>query len=421
MKRVALVVQRFGGEVLGGAETLARVAAQALKDHCEVTVLTTTAKDHITWSKYYQEGAGVEEEIKILRFHPDFERPVYFHELNRVFLNGINPECFFELSSLQKKSWQERCLRLPVGFQEELIRWQGPFSSGLFQFLRDNWPLYDAVIFFTYLYPTTYFGVDCVGDPGRIFLHPTLHNEAHAYLSIWRKYSRYNLLFLTQEEADLARRLWGEVKGTVVGYGLVDQNVGSGGAALCHEKKRGNERPYLLYAGRIDAVKGVNILLDYFTRYKHEHPESPLKLKLIGRASPGLRVEKSAGIELGGFVSEEEKLRLMAGALAVVLPSPYESLSIVVLEAFMMGTPVIVNGHCTVLAGHVNRSDAGFAYRNYAEFVNALESLKMSPSLRFELGRRGRDYFLKNYEWAGYQARLLQALNPDGKAGNRNA
>ncbi|SHJ00858.1 glycosyltransferase family 4 protein [Desulfofundulus thermosubterraneus] len=411
MKRVALVVQRFGGEVQGGAETYAGVLARVLKAPCEVTILTSTARDHITWARYYREGESVEDGLSVLRFHPDFETPPYFHELNRIFLGGINPERFFELSPLQKRSWQERCLRLPVSFQEELIRWQGPFSSGLFQYLRDNWPLYDAVIFFTYLYPTTYFGVDCVGDPGRVFLHPTLHDEAHAYLSIWRKYSRYNLLFSTQEEADLARRLWGEVKGRVVGYGLVDQNAGSEGSTLCHKTKHGSEKHYLLYAGRIDAAKGVNILLDYFSRYKLEHPESLLKLKLIGRASLNLQVEKSAGIELCGFVSEEEKLRLMAGALAVVLPSPYESLSIVVLEAFMMGTPVVVNGYCPVLAGHVNRSGAGFAYRNYREFVDAVETLRGNLVLRNEVGKKGRAYFLENYEWSRYKARLLEALN----------
>lgn len=213
MKRVALVVQRFGGEVLGGAETLAKAFAQALEGYCKVSVLTTTARDHITWARHYPEGESVEDGVKVLRFHPDFERSRYFHELNRVFLGGTNPERFFELSPLQKKSWKERCLGLPVGFQEELIRWQGPFPSKLFQHLRDNWPLYEVVIFFTYLYPTAYFGVDCVGDPRRVFICPTLHDEAHAYLSIWRKYARYNLLFLTEEEAVVARELWGKSKG----------------------------------------------------------------------------------------------------------------------------------------------------------------------------------------------------------------
>ncbi|MCL6446980.1 MAG: glycosyltransferase [Armatimonadetes bacterium] len=411
MKRVALVVQRFGGEVLGGAETLAGVFAQALKAHCEVIILTSTARDHITWARYYREGESIEDGLRVLRFNPDFERPHYFHELNRIFLDGTNPERFFELSHLQKKSWREHCLRLPLGFQEELVRWQGPFPSGLFQYLRDNWPLYQAVIFFTYLYPTTYFGVECVGDPERVFLHPTLHDEAHAYLSIWRRYSRYNLLFLTEEEAELARWYWGEVKGRVVGYGLADQNAGSQGTAFRQRAKQGSEKPYLLYAGRIEAAKGINILLDYFTRYKREYPASLLQLKLIGRVSPGLRLEKNAGVELDGFVSEEKKFRLMAGALAVVLPSPYESLSIVVLEAFMMGTPVIVNGHCPVLAGHVTRSGAGFAYRNYVEFANAMERLQKDSILRSRLGQMGRSYFLENYEWSGYQARLLEALN----------
>jgi glycosyltransferase involved in cell wall biosynthesis len=405
MKQVAIVVQRYGEEVLGGAEMLASVFAKALHPYCEINVLTTTAIDYISWRSHYRAGESHEEGIRILRFPPDFERTQYFNELHSIFLKGISLDDFIKTPSNQKKLWQEYISKIPVSFQEELIKWQGPFPSSLFNYIKENELNYDKFIFFTYLYPTTYFGVRCINNIEKIFIYPTLHNEPIAYLSILRRYRENSLLFLTEEELNLANTLWGEVKGIVVGYGIEDK--------VMHLKSTIEpvKEQYLLYAGRIDQAKGVHLLIEDFNKYKQEHPGNTVKLKLIGRLAMDLHLNGNKDIELVGFVSEEEKFRLMGEAMALVLPSFNESLSIVVLEAFMLSTPVIVNGHCDVLSGHIKRSYGGFAYYNYTDFKKAINSLLDNYELGIELGINGRKYFCDNFEWTKYQARLLEALD----------
>lgn len=405
MKQVAIVVQRYGEEVLGGAEMLASVFAKALYPYCKVTVLTTTAIDHISWRSHYREGESFEGDIRILRFNPDFERTQYFHELHSIFLKGISLDDFIKTPANQKKLWQEYISKIPFSFQEELIKWQGPFPSSLFNYIKENELNYDKFIFFTYLYPTTYFGVRCINNVEKIFIYPTLHNEPTAYLSIWRRYRENSLFFLTEEELNLANTLWREVKGIVVGYGIEDKVIRSKSTIKPFKEQ------YILYAGRIDHAKGINLLIEDFNRYKQEHPDSPIKLKLIGRLAMDLNLNKKQDIEMIGFVGEEEKLRLMNEALALVLPSFYESLSIVVLESFMLSTPVIVNGYCDVLSGHIKRSNGGFAYYNYTDFKKAINSLLDNYELGIELGINGRKYFCDNFEWTKYQARLLEALD----------
>lgn len=405
MKQIALVVQRYGKEVLGGAETLAAEFAKALKSEYDITVITTTARDHVSWENYYKEGENFEHDIKVVRFSTDFERNQYFHELNRIFLNGINAENFYRYSEEEKVLWEKYTNSIPIGFQEELIKWQGPYSSKLYNYLTLNEDKFDFIIFFTYLYPTTYFGVDCINEKKKIIVFPTLHDEAHAYLPIWKKYRNFKLFFLTPEEKKLAHNLWGDFNGYIVNYGIKDRHN------YLNSNNRNLKEKYLIYAGRIEQAKGINNLVEYFIEYKKEYPDSKIKLKLIGKLAMNLKTDKKYGIEVIGFVSEEEKYKLMSDALALVLPSPYESLSIVVLESFMVGVPVIVNGACDVLTGHVNRSKAGFTYRSYNDFKNAINKLLNDTDLNIKMKKEGRKYFLDNYEWTKYKENLLKILN----------
>lgn len=405
MKQIALVVQRYGKEVLGGAETLAAEFAKALKSEYDITVITTTARDHVSWENYYKEGENFEHDIKVVRFSTDFVRNQYFHELNRIFLNGINAENFYRYSEEEKVLWEKYTNSISIGFQEELIKWQGPYSSKLYNYLTLNEDKFDFIIFFTYLYPTTYFGVDCINEKKKIIVFPTLHDEAHAYLPIWKKYRNFKLFFLTPEEKKLAHNLWGDFNGYIVNYGIKDRHN------YLNSNNRNLKEKYLIYAGRIEQAKGINNLVEYFIEYKKEYPDSKIKLKLIGKLAMNLKTDKKYGIEVIGFVSEEEKYKLMSDALALVLPSPYESLSIVVLESFMVGVPVIVNGACDVLTGHVNRSKAGFTYRNYNDFKNAINKLLNDTDLNIRMKEEGRKYFLNNYEWTKYKENLLKILN----------
>jgi glycosyltransferase involved in cell wall biosynthesis len=121
-------------------------------------------------------------------------------------------------------------------------------------------------------------------------------------------------------------------------------------------------------------------------------------------------VPRHDDIEFKGFVSAEEKFRLMAGAALFVSPSPNESFSIVTLEAMAQNTPVLVNGACEVLADHVKDSGAGRIYRDYDSFAGALSELVEADDLRAQLGKMGRDYVTSRYETAKVQNDLLAAI-----------
>ncbi len=132
--------------------------------------------------------------------------------------------------------------------------------------------------------------------------------------------------------------------------------------------------PYLLYSGRVDPNKGCVQLFDYFLTFKKTHP-SPLRLIITGKDD--MPVPQHEDIEFRGFVSAEEKFRLMSGAMLFVSPSPNESFSIVTLEAMAQNTPVLANDASTVLADHIKDSGAGRVYSDYQTFAHALNELSV--------------------------------------------
>ena len=166
--------------------------------------------------------------------------------------------------------------------------------------------------------------------------------------------------------------------------------------------------PYLLYSGRIDTHKGCAMLLEAFGNYRREHP-SDLRLLLTGADKLG--VEQSEHVRYLGFVSDERKLALMAGALAFVHPSPYESLSIVALEAMAQGTPIVVNGECETLADHVEASGSGFVFRGEAGLHAAIDAVRaLDAPARTEQARRARTYVLEHYGREQVRARLIAEI-----------
>ena len=157
-----------------------------------------------------------------------------------------------------------------------------------------------------------------------------------------------------------------------------------------------------LYVGRIDRNKGADRLFTHWQRLAEEWPELP-PLVLVGR--PALAIPDHPKIRHLGFVSEEEKFALIAACDLLVLPSPYESLSVIVLEAWAMGRPVLVNSACKVLEGQCVRSGGGLFYRGSAEFVEALHYLSVRPALQEALGAAGRAYVRREYDWSVVESR----------------
>jgi glycosyltransferase involved in cell wall biosynthesis len=265
----------------------------------------------------------------------------------------------------------------------------------LVEALREEAARYSAVLFFTYLYYPTYWGLKAA--PERSILVPTTHDEPPLRFGIFREVfeAPRAFAFLTSAEADLVsdRFAIGDRPTAVTGIGI---EAPASTDPDRFKTKHDVLSPYLLYAGRIDAGKGCDELLDCYERYRRD-VRGAAQLLLIGRlAMPEPRVP---GVRYLGYLSEQEKLDAMAGATAVVCPSPYESLSITLLEALGLGTPVIASSRSPVLVDHCRRSGAGLFFEDAAEFAESVELIGKSPRLASRLGAAGRRYVDREYRW----------------------
>jgi glycosyltransferase involved in cell wall biosynthesis len=111
-----------------------------------------------------------------------------------------------------------------------------------------------------------------------------------------------------------------------------------------------------------------------------------------------------------GYVSDEVRAALLAHATALVVPSWYESLSIVLLEAWNYAVPALVNGRCKVLAGQVTRANGGLYYMFPAEFDEAADYLLTRTAEREALGRQGLAYVEREYRWPTVLSRVESLL-----------
>jgi len=372
---VAFVVQRYGPEVTGGSEALARAVAERLSPFHEVAVFTTCARDYVTWRNELPAGESEESGVRVRRFPVEEERD----------LGAFN-------------AYAEPLYRRAHTRDEELefLRRQGPVVPSLVEALRQEKDRYGAVVFFTYLYYPTYWGLRAA--PERSVLVPTTHDEPPLAFSIYRDvFERPRAFaFLTPAEQELVRSRFatGDRPAAVTGMGVEPRPAGDVGA---FRDRHGLAGPYALYAGRIDAGKGCAAMLAHHERYRREKKDAA-QLVLLGRlAMPEPRQE---GVRYLGFLSEEEKSTAVAGAVAVVCPSPYESLSIVLLEGFSLGTPGLVNAGSPVLKEHCLRSNAGLFYADEHEYAEALELLVRRQDLREALGANGRRYVDAEYRWS---------------------
>jgi glycosyltransferase involved in cell wall biosynthesis len=244
-------------------------------------------------------------------------------------------------------------------------------------------------------------------------LHSTAHDEPPLRLSIFEEVLRApdEFVFLTPEEGELVHeRFPSSPPGEVVGIGMETSNPGDADSF-----RRGfglGTDPYLLYVGRVDPAKGAAELIDYFVAYKNRNPKSrdgaDLRLVLLGERL--IDVPDRSDIIVTGFVDEATRDAALAGTLALVHPSYFESFAMVLTEAFAQRRPALVQGRCAVLNGHAHRSGAALPYNGFAEFEAAVDTLLASPDLADALGRAGRRYIEREYDWDVVMARYERVL-----------
>jgi glycosyltransferase involved in cell wall biosynthesis len=381
--KLAIVVQRYGADISGGAELHARYVAEHLSKHADVRVLATCARDYVTWRNELPAGRDTLNGVPVDRFPVARER---------------DPHEFGTHSA--------RVFRSRHSMNDEL-RWldsQGPFSPALVAAVRRVRRDVDYVVFFSARYYQSFHGARTVAD--RAVLVPTAERDPVLGLAIFRALFRgvRGIMYNSFEERAVIHAVAGtqHVPGVVVGVGSeIPRHVDP----VRFRTKYGIESPFLIYVGRIDENKGFPELFDYFIRFAAGASRPPL-LVLIGTAV--CEVPDHPRIRHLGHVSDQDKFDALAAAHTLVMPSHYESLSMVVLEAWALGRPVLVNARCDVLLGQCLRSNAGLYYEDSIEFAAALERILSDPALASALGANGRAYYERHYAWPVIERKYLE-------------
>src|SRR5262245_26521729 len=371
--KIACVVHRYGTDFAGGSEAHCRHVAERLAARHDVTVLTTCAKDHITWRNEYPAGESEVNGVPVRRFPVARQR-----SLNR----------FKDASDLAFSG---------TATEDEQIAWfreNGPDAPELLAHLRDHGRDYHRLLFWAFRYAEVYFGLPLVAE--RSILVPTAEEDPLIRTDVVGEFFSLPaaFIFLTPEEqALIERRMIGPLPpSVVVGSGLEP----AGPRPMVRLDALGIAKPFVLYLGRVDPNKGCEALVQHFIRFKSEH-DSAVQLVMAGPVN--MPIPRHPAIKALGFVDDSVREALLGSASLLVVPSRFESLSLVLLEGWNHRLAALVNGHCSVLKGQAIRANGALYYHNYDEFARALEYLLHHRDVAAELGRQGLEYVDREYRW----------------------
>lgn len=378
--KLLYVVQRYGDDIVGGSEAACRQFAEALTDAGHsVEVITSCARSYVTWEDSYEEGTTNINGVLVHRLSVTEPR---------------KPERFGPTDQ-----WLMSENSSPLRFEHE--RWariMGPDIHGFRTWMIDNADRFDAAIFMTYLYSTATSGIPAIAGRIPIVFQPTAHDEPPLRIPLFEATFRLAdaFMFFTPEERTVVEeRFRVDPVGKVVGIGI-EMNPPCSNPSEFRDLFGLENTPYLIYVGRLDPMKGVKQLCDFFVELKKQYPSS---LKLVLAGDPMVELPEHEDIVITGFLEESMKHAAIKGSLALVQSSFFESFSIVLCEAWVQKRPALVQGASTVLRGQAMRSNGAIPYEGYAEFEQAVMMLFENPNLANEMGVSGRAYVEQQYEW----------------------
>lgn len=387
--KVAFVIPWYG-DIPGGAENECKRTAENLhKNSIKVEILTTCVKEFLSdWNNnFYKEGVYEVNGITVRRFRVRSRDTQLFDRIN------------FKLMHNQKVSPQEE-----IEYITEMIN-----SDKLYEYISENKLKYDYFLFIPYMFGTTYFGSKIC--PEKSILIPCLHDESYAYMGIYKEmFEGVNgIIFLSGPEMKLAEKLYdlNEINKVVMGGGI-DTDIEFNEKSF--KEKYNIEDDFILYAGRRDMGKNVPLLIDYFCKYKDKN-DNRLKLVLIGSGEisiPG--THKKDIIDLK-FIPKQDKYDAYAASTVLCQPSVNESFSIVMMESWLCGTPVLVHADCEVTKDHCIKINGGLYFRDFDEFEECLNFLIQNPHAAKKMGTNGKQYVLNNYNWDNIVKRYLKIFD----------
>lgn len=398
MEKICFVVCQYGEEVNGGAEIHCKMLAERLSPYYKIDILTSKIINYNTFDEYYTSSKEVLNNIQILRFKcKEYNPASYTYWRKKTKWPRKIRRFLFRINILPFIANLIPIWNYGIKKEKELLENHGFYSPELINFLKDHKSDYQKIIFMSYPYPSTVFGIPIA--PEKSILIPTVHNEGDVFRSIQTHVFTQvkHIAFNTEEEKNLTQKIFGKKMATnsIVAVGVdtdLKESIDDTGVL----KKFNIADPYIHYFGRICNSKMGN-LIEWFTDYKQKHP-SELKLVLTGR----LFQEKvqHADIIYTGFVSESEKIILIKNSNLVVNPSKNESLSLLLLETMKLGKMALVNGKSDVMKGHCIKSDfAVDYYLNKSDFQQKLHRFAFDEDQLNKNSKKSIEYVDKYYNW----------------------
>lgn len=397
MKKIAFVTPWYGEQITGGAEAEARDLVRNLNAAgTETEVLTTCVRAFTAdWNiNYHPAGCFRENGITVRRFPVRTRDTAAFDAVNKKLMDG----------EILKEADEEI-------FLKEMVN-----SPRLYDYISEHSDEYALFLFIPYMFGTTYYGVQRCRD--KAVMIPCFHEESYAHMaSFAREYSRIaGMVFNAAPEETLTRSLMdlSHVKTVVMGIGM-DTDIR--GNAEAFRERTGIREDFILYAGRKDKGKNVDTLLQYFAEWKRRKP-SDTKLVLIGGGRIGIPQSVMDDVIDLGFVSTQEKYDACAACLTMCQPSRHESFSLVIMESWLCGRPVLVSGECPVTRSFATESNGGLYFSSYPEFEGCVEYLKNHPAEASRMGENGGAYVRDHFSWntiiARYQELFAQLTEKNG-------
>lgn len=409
MERIAIVAPKFGKDINGGQELHVSLIANRLKDKYDITILSSCLndKDEAT----YPIGENRDEGFRIIRFAADTpdqkKHEKAFRYLHKSRIYKEKKISITNLFSLLPKKIKYRHRKNHKQIFEDWVNTQNPHCSQLIEYIKNNQKEFSAFIFFGYWNYLTYAGLKEV--PDKSILIPIAHNEATIYFDgLGKVFSLPRIiLYNSQPEKELVESLHPEAKNTtseIVGLGFEKPYID-----LEYAKNKTIDYPFFVYIGRIHEHKGCKQMLEDFESYKQAY-HNDYKLVLIGKNFMDVP-KTSDNIVYLGFVDDQEKYFYLQHADALIIPSMHESLSMVTLEAMLMGKPVIANRKADVLKSHIEISRAGYTYENKEEFCDILNKvIHLSDNEKEEIAKNGISYVERNYQWPVIVNKFVTAI-----------
>lgn len=380
MKKIGFVIPWYSEKIPGGAEMELRGLTTHLHEAgVEVEMLSTCVKEFSAdWNEnYFSEGTDIVHGFPIRRFK----------------IRKRNVQAFDAVNAKLMKN-------MPVSADEQRIYTDENVNSPeLCEYIRTHSDEYSLFVFIPYMFGTTFHGLQVC--PEKSVLIPCFHDESYVYMDRFKPVFENigGIIYHAKPEYDLANRVFNmsRVKQGCLGEGVYTDLTSD---AAAFRSKFGIDSPFIIYAGRKDEGKNVHTLVKYFSEYVKRR-DTDLKLILIGGGNielPAELVKQKRIIDLG-FIDLQDKYNAQAAAEFLCQPSKNESFSLVIMESWLCGRPVLVHSGCAVTRNFASESNGGLYFGDYFEFEGCTDWYLKNKDKAAQMGENGRNYVRSNFAW----------------------